>query len=109
VERLRTLTISLMNDDGKRAEQAEAKLAEHLAAHRTADAHDCAEMEEAFQREKARADEAEAKLAKVVEACWRKGYDVGMPRQCIFCTNFEDEPHRDRCPLAVLAAAKEEP
>ena len=43
-----------------RASAAEKKLADHLSAHRTADAHDCAEMEEMYQYEKARASAAEA-------------------------------------------------
>lgn len=53
----------------KQAEAAEAEVErlknrheEHLAAHRTADAHDCAEMEEMYQREKAEVERLNAHL-----------------------------------------------
>jgi len=59
-----------------RAEQAEARLAEHLVAHKT-DAHDCAEMEECFQREKAHRTEAEAQLAEATRELDRQKAAAG--------------------------------
>jgi hypothetical protein len=80
-----------------RARQAESKLAEHLAAHTTGDAHDCAFMEEELQRER-------TKLARVVEALEQIVAitpDVAQEKTHVVAIK--------RLAEAALAAAREQP
>lgn len=61
--------------------EAKNRHAEHLAAHRTADAHDCAEMEEMYQREKAEVERLRAAVreAQSLESVNREREKRGLP------------------------------
>ena len=50
-----------------------------------------------------RADKAQAALLRLTEALWNR--PINGVRTCLLCAQYEDEPHREKCPVPQARAA----